>query len=94
MVLLESNATHNNYRSSTFWTRDCSYLRLKNLEIGYSLPKDFLANLHIENARFFVQATNLFTFSNFKIWDPEMGSSDGEKYPLTKAFTAGLTVSF
>ena len=94
MVLLESNATHNNYRSSTFWTRDCSYLRLKNLEIGYSLPKDFLANLHIENARFFVQATNPFTFSNFKIWDPEMGSSDGEKYPLTKAFTAGLTVSF
>ncbi len=94
MVLLEGNATHNNYRSSTFWTRDCSCLRLKNLEIGYSLPKDFLANLHIENARFFVQATNLFTFSNFKIWDPEMGSSDGEKYPLTKAFTAGLTVSF
>lgn len=94
MVLLEGYASHNNYRSSTFWTRDCSYLRLKNLEIGYTLPKDLLATLHMENARVFVQATNLFTFSNFKLWDPEMGSSNGEAYPLTKAFTAGLTVSF
>ncbi len=94
LVLLEGNASHNNYRNSTFWTRDCSYVRLKNLEIGYSLPKEFLAHLRIENARVFIQGTNLLTFSNFKLWDPEMGSSNGEAYPLTRAFTAGLTVSF
>lgn len=94
MILIEGEGSCNNYRSSTYWTRDCSYVRLKNLEIGYSLPTDFLAHLRIENARFFVQATNLLTFSNFKLWDPEMGSSNGEAYPLTKSFTAGLTVSF
>lgn len=94
LVLLENQSSHNNYRSSTYWTRDCSYVRLKNLEIGYSLPKDVLAHLRMEHARFFIQATNLVTFSNFKLWDPEMGSSNGEAYPLTKAFTAGLTVSF
>ena len=94
LVLLESNASHNNYRNSTYWTRDCSYVRLKNLEIGYSLPKDFLSHLRIENARVFIQGTNLLTFSDFKLWDPEMGSANGEAYPLTRAFTAGLTVSF
>ena len=93
-MLLEGNASHNNYRNSTYWTRDCSYVRLKNLEIGYSLPKDFLSHLRIENARVFIQGTNLLTFSDFKLWDPEMGSADGEAYPLTRAFTAGLTVSF
>ena len=93
LVHLEGGS-HNNYRSSTYWTRDCSYLRLKNLEIGYSLPKDFLTHLRMENARIYAQATNLLTFSSFKLWDPEMGSSNGEKYPLTKAFTVGLTVSF
>lgn len=94
MVLLEGNASHNNYRNSSFWTRDCSYLRLKNLELGYSLPKEFLSHLRMEHARFFFNATNLLTFSNFKLWDPEMGSSNGEAYPLTKSFTLGLTVSF
>ena len=94
MVLLEGYTSHNNYRNSTYWTRDCSYVRLKNLEIGYSLPRDFLAHLRMENARFFFQATNLLTFSNFKLWDPEMGSNNGEAYPLTKSFTVGLTVSF
>ncbi|MDE6423418.1 MAG: SusC/RagA family protein, partial [Muribaculaceae bacterium] len=94
LVLLEGNASHNNYRNSTYWTRDCSYVRLKNLEIGYSLPKDFLSHLRIENARVFIQGTNLLTFSDFKLWDPEMGSANGEAYPLTRAFTAGLTVSF
>ena len=94
MVLLEGNASHNNYRNSSYWTRDCSYLRLKNLELGYSLPKEFLSHLRMEHARFFFNATNLLTFSNFKLWDPEMGSSNGEAYPLTKSFTVGLTVSF
>ena len=71
-----------------------SYLRLKNLEIGYSLPQNVLESLNMSSARFYFQATNLLTFSDFKLWDPEMGSTNGEAYPLTKAFTLGLTVSF
>jgi len=94
LVYLQGNAAHNNYRASSYWARSMSYLRLKNLEIGYSLPQTFLESLHMTNARFYFQATNLLTFSDFKLWDPEMGSSNGEAYPLTKAFTLGLTVSF
>ncbi|MCM1111044.1 MAG: TonB-dependent receptor [Clostridium sp.] len=84
----------NNYRASTFWARSMSYLRLKNLEVGYSLPQGVLESLRMVSARFFFQATNLVTFSDFKLWDPEMGSNNGEAYPLTKSFTLGLTVSF
>lgn len=94
LVYLTGGEGHNNYRASTFWARSMSYLRLKNLELGYTLPKSALETLHMENVRFFFQASNLLTFSNFKLWDPEMGSSNGEAYPLTKSFTLGLTVSF
>jgi hypothetical protein len=43
--------------------------------------------------RFFLQATNLLTFSKFSTWDPEMGSSDGQKYPITKSVTAGVQIN-
>jgi len=94
LVYIQNYEAHNNYRPSSYWARSTSYLRLKNLEIGYSLPKSALETLHMKNVRFYIQAANLLTFSGFKLWDPEMGSSTGEAYPLTKSFTAGLTVSF
>lgn len=86
--------SHNNYRASSYWMRDCSYLRLKNLELGYNLPQRALEAMHLEQFRIFLQGTNLLTFTNFKLWDPEMGSSDGEKYPLPKTVTLGLQVNF
>ena len=93
LVYLQGNAAHNNYRASTFWLRDFSYLRLKNLELGYNLPEKWMRAIHFENVRFYVQCNNLLTFSKFKSWDPEMGSSDGEAYPLTKSVTVGVQVS-
>ena len=73
--------------------RDFSYFRLKNLEVGYNLPKEICNKIHFDNIRFFVQGANLLTFSGFKLWDPEMGSANGEAYPLTKSITAGLQVN-
>ena len=93
MVLCENNAGHNNYRASSYWMRDVSYLRLKNLEIGYSLPQGVLNTLHLENFRVYLQGTNVLTWSSFKLWDPEMGSSDGEAYPITRSFTAGIQIN-
>ena len=93
LVHLEGNASHNNYRASSYWMRDISYLRMKNLEVGYSLPKDLLSQIHFENVRFFVQGANLLTFSGFKLWDPEMGSSNGEAYPITKSVTLGVQIN-
>jgi TonB-linked SusC/RagA family outer membrane protein len=83
----------NNYRESTYWLRDGSYLRLKTLEFGYSLPKMLTNRLHLSNLRFHFIGQNLLTFSKFKLWDPEMGSSNGMKYPLGKTVTFGLTVN-
>lgn len=83
----------NNYRASTFWLRDGSYLRLKTLDIGYSLPKTLVNRAHLNSVRFFLIGTNLFTFSNFKLWDPELGSSTGKVYPLSKTLSLGVSVN-
>lgn len=83
----------NNYRPSTYWLREGSYLRLKTLEIGYTLPKVFTTKLHLEKVRVHFVGQNILTFSKFKLWDPEMGSSDGQKYPLGKTLTFGLSVN-
>ena len=83
----------NNNRASTYWLRDGSYMRLKNLEVGYTLPTKLVSSLMIEKIRVYFMGTNLFTFSDFKLWDPELGSSNGQQYPLSRTFTLGLTVS-
>lgn len=90
---LSFGGNSNNYRASTYWLRDGSYMRLKTLEIGYTLPKTFVNKLHIDNIRFYLMGTNLLTFSSFKLWDPEMGSSNGQKYPLSKTYTLGMTIN-
>ena len=83
----------NNNRASTFWLRDGSYLRLKTLDIGYSLPTTVVNKLRMNKIRFFFVGTNLLTFSKFKLWDPEMASSDGKKYPLSRTFSLGVSLS-
>mgnify|MGYP000019192128 FL=1 len=83
----------NNYRNSTFWLRDGSYLRLKTLDIGYSLPSKLVRKLHCNTIRFFFIGTNLLTWSKFDLWDPEMGSSDGKNYPLNKSYSLGISVN-
>lgn len=89
---LSWNGSANNNRDSSFWLRDGSYLRLKTLEVGYTLPQKITRLLKMNNMRIFFIGTNLLTFSDFKLWDPEMGSSNGQGYPLTKSCTLGLTV--
>ena len=83
----------NNNRESTYWLRDGSYLRLKTVEVGYTLPKNISRAILMNNVRIFFIGTNLLTFSKFKLWDPEMGSSNGQQYPLSKMLTLGLTVN-
>ena len=90
---LSYGGNSNNYRSSTYWLRNGSYLRLKNLEIGYTIPKSFVNKLHLNNIRIYFMGTNLATFSSFKLWDPELGSSNGQQYPLSRSYTLGLTIN-
>lgn len=83
----------NNYRASTYWLRNGAYLRLKTLEMGYTLPKSLTNRLHLSKVRLHIIGQNILTFSSFKMWDPEMGSSDGQKYPLGKTWTFGLNIN-
>lgn len=73
--------------------RNGSYLRLKNLEIGYTIPKSIINKIHLNNVRIYFMGTNLVTFSKFKLWDPELGSVDGQDYPLSRSYTLGLTIN-
>lgn len=83
----------NNQQASTFWLKDGSYLRLKTLDIGYSLPTSLVNKAYLNKVRIFFVGTNLLTFSKFKLWDPEMGSSDGKKYPLNRTFSLGISLN-
>lgn len=83
----------NNYQRSTYWLRNGSYLRLKTLEVGYTLPTQLVNKIHFNKVRIFFVGTNLLTWSAFKLWDPEMGSTDGKRYPLSKNLSLGVSVN-
>ncbi|MDR3118389.1 MAG: TonB-dependent receptor [Mediterranea sp.] len=75
---------NHNTQSSNYWLRDASFLKLKNLEIGYSL----------KNMRFYLSGTNLLTLSPFDHWDPEMGGGKGLSYPTQRVLNIGFQLSF
>lgn len=86
---------HNNTQTSSWWQRNGAFLRLKNAEIGYTLPKTLLARTgFIQNVRVYVSATNLVTFSEFKLWDVETGSGDGSTYPNNRVISFGINANF
>jgi hypothetical protein len=73
--------------------RNGSFLRLKSVELGYSLPKRLANKLKMESLRVYVNGTNLATISSFKLWDVEMGGN-GLGYPVQKVFNLGLNINF
>lgn len=87
---LTTSDNDNNYRNSTFWLRNASFARLQNLELGYTFSKQIRNFLSVKSIRLFTQATNLFTLSAIKEFDPEVLSG----YPLNKSFAIGLNVEF
>lgn len=83
----------NNFTGSTFWLRNGQYVRLKTLDVGYTLPKSLTNRIKTNSIRIFLVGTNLLTWSKFKLWDPELASPRGEDYPLPKSFTFGINVN-
>ncbi|MGE8301198.1 SusC/RagA family TonB-linked outer membrane protein [Sphingobacterium paramultivorum] len=84
----------NNNLASTWWLRDMSFIRLRNIEVGYSLPSKILDHLAIRNFRIFLRGNNLLTVSDFKLWDPELGVNNGMRYPIMKSVSMGLELNF
>jgi TonB-linked SusC/RagA family outer membrane protein len=81
---------------SDYWHRNASFLRLKNIELGYSLPSRWLNTslTKINNLRFYIGAYNLFTLDGLKIVDPENNDSNGASYPQLRIFNAGVKLTF
>ena len=90
---LSVNSVENNTKTSTWWMRDGGFLRLKTVELGYSLPTKVTKKWGFQNIRFFASGNNLLCFSKFKLWDPEMGGY-GISYPTQRVYNIGLNVEF
>jgi len=90
---LSDQLIDNNNRNSTWWLRDGGFLRLKSLELGYSINTENIKKLKLDALRIYLSGTNLFTFSKFKIWDVEMGGN-GLGYPIQKGVNLGLNMNF
>ena len=91
---LGTTRSNNNVQTSDYWTRDMSFLRLKNAEIGYTFPKKWTKKAGIQALRLYVMGTNLLTFSDFKLWDPELDTAYGTRYPITRNVSVGLNINF
>jgi len=84
----------NNTRTSTWWHRDASYLRLKNIELGYVVNSNFIKRYHINALRLYVQGENIHTWDKVKFWDPEVTGRSGSRYPISSTWTFGLNLTF
>ena len=88
-------AQSHNLLFSDYWKEDASYLRLKNVQLGYSIPKKLLNRWKIEGLRLYASADNLLTFTKyFGAYDPEVRESSGDVYPQVKTYVFGLVLSF
>ena len=79
---------------NNFWLQDASFVRLKNVQVGFTLPKDITEKYGIANFRMYLSAFNLFTITKFKDFDPETNSENGQFYPQQKIVNFGFNVQF
>ena len=92
---LTYNTSFNQSTFSTFWMENASYLRLKNVQLGYTLPVEITKKARIEKCRIYVSGDNLLTMSNFfYAYDPETPISSGGYYPQIKTFVVGVNLTF
>ena len=91
---MSTTRMENNLQQSTYWQRDMSFLRLKNAEIGYTLPKAWTKKAGLSTVRFYLQGVNLLTFSDFDLWDPELEADYGNQYPTVRTVTLGVNLNF
>jgi len=84
-----------NMYNSTWWYRDASFIRLKNVEFGYNFDRKLVGKFFAEGVRLYVQGSNVAVWDKIKYWDPELrGANSGAKYPISGDWTLGLDVSF
>ena len=87
------SANNTDDRRSTYFMRECRFLRCTALELAYNLPLGLRKKLRMQNVKFFARANNPFLISNFKLWDVELGGN-GFNYPIQKTYAMGVNISF
>jgi TonB-linked SusC/RagA family outer membrane protein len=83
----------NNDQQSTWFMQDATFLRLKSVELGYTIPRDLIKKFKVQNLRVYLSGTNLYAWSKFKLWDPEM-AGNGLGYPVQRVINVGLNLGF
>jgi hypothetical protein len=84
-----------NRSPQTRYLQNAAYMRIKNLQIGYSLPSQIVGKINCQRARLFVSGENIATFTKmYKIYDPEFAGTQGMIYPLFRTWAFGLNVTF
>ena len=83
-----------NQQASTWFKKDMSFLRLKSIELGYIFPRKWTTKFGCQQARIYVSGSDLFCISKFKLWDPELDTTNGMLYPLTRSAMVGLELHF
>ena len=91
---LSFNSMTHNTMSSELWLRDASYLRLKNVEVGYSFSRSAIQKMHLSTLRIYATGYNLLTFDKLKVLDPEAKTGTSSKYPVVMVVNLGLKVGF
>lgn len=85
-----------NVQTNSYWNRSGTFVRLKNVQVGYTLPSALTKRINLEKVRIFAGGQNLITINDFyKGWDPENSQSSGDSpnfYPLTAIYTFGINV--
>jgi TonB-linked SusC/RagA family outer membrane protein len=89
-----SSAVSGGLYNNTFWLNNASFLRLKNVEIGYTLPSEVLSRLKLGGLRFYVNGFNLLTLTKVKDYDPEGSNGSGQFYPQQRIINVGLNLKF
>ncbi len=86
--------TGGNFGNNTYFLFSKDYIRLKNLELGYTLPDALVAKAHLGSLRFYLNGLNLITFTKQKVYDPEGNNSAGTNYPQARVINSGLSLTF
>ncbi|QHS59569.1 SusC/RagA family TonB-linked outer membrane protein [Chitinophaga agri] len=85
---------NNNTQASSWWIKDVSFMRLKSAQLAYNFPATLMSRTGLRAASVYVQGINLFTFSKFKLWDPELNTDNGSSYPNIRTISVGMNLKF
>ena len=89
----ENWGTGSEVRKSTYFMRECSFLRCTSIELAYNIPQKLINKIKMQNIKFYARVNNPFLITNFKVWDVELGDN-GFNYPIQRTWSVGLNISF